>query len=447
MDLGASSGRVMSAELGPGGLTLTEVHRFANRPLRLRGTLHWNLPALYQEVLDGLHELTGTGLRGVGIDSWAVDYALLDGDGGLLGLPVHYRDDRTEGRLEELLARIPPDTLYARTGLQHLRINTLVQLLAEGPRLHRAAHLLLVPDLLTYWLTGELGAERTNASTTQLLDVTTGEWATDLLSAVDIPAGILPPLREPGTVAGTTDVLPDPLRVTRVASHDTASAVAAVPAETEHFAYISCGTWSLVGLELDAPVLTEASRAANFTNEQGLDGTTRYLRNVVGLWLLQECQRTWAADFPALLSAAADLPSPKVPLDVNDPVFLPPGDMPTRVQRWYAARDLPVPRTPPGLTRAILVGLAHAHHEAITEAIRLTGRSVEVVHLVGGGAANTLLCQLTADACGLPVVAGPVEATALGNALVQLRADRDLPLPALRELIRRSTDLVRYDPR
>ncbi|MCK2243769.1 MULTISPECIES: rhamnulokinase family protein [unclassified Crossiella] len=453
VDLGASSGRVMSVEVGSGGLTLTEVHRFANTPVTLAGTLHWDPIQLYQGVLHGLRELTADGnpVHSIGIDSWAVDYALLAPDGGLLGLPVHYRDHRTEGQLDRVLAKIPPDQLYAHTGLQLLRINTLFQLMSEvdGHRLPAADCLLLIPDLLTYWLTGDRAAERTNASTTQLLNVHSGQWLTGLMSELGIPPHIFPPLRDPGTPAGQLKPdlgFPNPIPVTRVASHDTASAIAAVPAQTPHFAYISCGTWALAGVELDHPVLTPASREANFTNERGLDGTIRYLRNNMGLWLLQECLRTWnaQADLTPLLTAAADLPTHTL-INPDDPIFLPPGDMPTRIRQWCATHDQPVPHARPQLVRCILDSLANAFHHTITEAAQLSGARVEVVHLVGGGAANGLLCQLTANACQLPVIAGPVEAAALGNALVQLRTDQTLP--ELRDLVRTSATLTHYPPR
>ena len=288
-DLGASSGRVIAASVGADTLELRECHRFPNRPVRTAGTLHWDILALYQGVLDGLR--AAGPVDGIGIDSWAVDYGLLDDAGALLGNPVHYRDGRTADAAANL-ERLGAEELYATTGLQFLPFNTIHQLAAE-PRLGTARRLLLIPDLLAYWLTGEQGAEVTNASTTQLLDVRTRTWATGLIEKVGADPALFPALREPGGIIGATE---DGTPVIAVGSHDTASAVVGVPAEHERFAYISCGTWSLVGVELDAPVLTEASREANFTNELGVDGTVRYLRNVMGLWLLQECVREWSAD-------------------------------------------------------------------------------------------------------------------------------------------------------
>lgn len=301
VDLGASSGRVMVGRVGPDRLELTEAHRFPNRPVRVPEGLRWDVLALYAGVLAGLR--TAGQVDSVGIDSWAVDYGLLDADGALLGNPVHYRDSRTDGVAEKVWATVPAEELYAATGLQHAPFNTLYQLTAAraSAQLHYAERLLLMPDLLTYWLTGEQGTELTNASTTQLIDPRTRDWAYDIASRLGIDLGLFAPLRQPGEPAGVLrdEVLQEtglsgPVPVTAVGSHDTASAVAAVAADGgERFAYICTGTWSLAGLELDAPVLTEESRAANFTNELGLDGTVRYLRNIMGLWLLQECVRAW----------------------------------------------------------------------------------------------------------------------------------------------------------
>lgn len=464
IDLGASSGRVMVAAAGPDTLTLHEAHRFPNRPVRTAGTLHWNILSLYTGILDGLRA-AGSGstpLTSIGIDGWAVDYGLLDADGALLGNPVHYRDTRTEGIAATAWTTVPPADLYATTGIQYAPFNTLYQLLAaqESAQLAAARHLLLIPDLLTYWLTGELGTELTNASTTQLMDPGTNNWSPKVAARLGIDLSLFPPLRRPGDPAGhlRPQVLDDtglasPTPLTTVASHDTASAVAAVPATTENFAYICTGTWSLAGLELTAPVRTEASRAANFTNELGIDGTVRYLRNIMGLWLLQECLRTWEAsagapDLEALLREAAHARALRSVVDAADPAFLPPGDMPHRIAQACEATGQPAPRTPAETTRCILDSLALAHRRAIEDAQRLADRTVDVVHIVGGGARNALLCQLTADACGLPVVAGPAEAAALGNVLVQARAhglmgdDRH----EMRALLARTQQLTHYEP-
>ncbi|MGW4442153.1 rhamnulokinase [Streptomyces sp. NPDC004682] len=461
VDLGASSGRVMVGRVGPGTLRLTEAHRFPNRPVRLPGALHWDVLALYAGVLDGLRAAGRlTPLTSVGIDSWAVDHGLLDADGALLGNPVHYRDTRTEGVAERVWATVPAAELYARTGIQYAPFNTLYQLLAarDRPQLTAARQALLIPDLLTYWLTGTRGTELTNASTTQLIDPNTRTWDGELARRLGIDLTLFAPLRHPGEPAGhllpavlAETGLTGPLPLTTVASHDTASAVAAVPARAgERFAYICTGTWSLAGLELDAPVLTEASRLANFTNELGLDATVRYLRNIMGLWLLQECLRAWdEPNLPQLLSDAADSEPLGSVVDASDPVFLAPGDMPDRIATACRATGHPVPRSRAATVRCVLDSLALAHRRAVRDAQRLADHPVDVVHLVGGGARNALLCQLTADACGLPVIAGPIEAAALGNVLVQARAHGDTgpSLTDLRALVADTQPLRRYEPR
>ncbi|MEN8654911.1 rhamnulokinase family protein [Streptomyces sp. 21So2-11] len=446
----------MTVRAGPDLLDLTEVHRFPNRPVRTGGTLRWDIPALYEGVIDGLR--AAGPVASVGIDSWAVDYGLLDAEGELLGNPVHYRDSRTEGVAQQVWETLPATELYAATGLQYAPFNTLYQLVAarETPELASAKRLLLIPDLLTYWLTGQSGTELTNASTTQLIDPRTGDWAYGVAAWLGIDLSLFAPLRRPGDPAGhllprvlAETGLTGPVPVTAVGSHDTASAVAAVPATTDRFAYICTGTWSLAGVELDAPVLTEASRTANFTNELGIDGTVRYLRNIMGLWLLQECLREWGGpdDLTALLREAAEAPPLRSVVDAGDASFLAPGRMPERIAEACRDAGAPAPRTRAETLRCILDSLALAHRRTIAEAARLADHPVDVVHIVGGGARNTLLCQLTADACGLPVVAGPAEAAALGNALVQARAhglfgDR----AAMRELVARTQLLTRYEP-
>ncbi|MBI4942526.1 MAG: rhamnulokinase [Actinobacteria bacterium] len=446
VDLGASSGRVMLARVGPAGdgVRLEEVHRFGNEPVTLwengSGALHWDVVRLFAEVLSGLRAAgerlrDGERVDSIGIDSWAVDYGLLDGSGALLGTPYCYRDERTARGVEAVHAVVPHADLYARNGLQFLPFNTLYQLAAEDPaRLAAARAMLLVPDLLGYWLTGAVRAEATNASTTGLLDVRTGEWDVALAERLGLPAAVLPPLVRPGETVGTllphvaeATGLPASTPVVAVGSHDTASAVVAVPATGENFAYVSSGTWSLVGVELAAPVLTDASRAANFTNEGGVDGRVRYLRNVMGLWVLSESLRTWdrqgsPTDLGRILTAAAEVPDGGPVVDVDDPSLLPPGEMPARLEKLCAATGQPFPGDRPAVVRCILDSLAAAYARAVDDAARLSGREVDVVHVVGGGSLNTLLCRLTARATGRPVLAGPVEATALGNALVQARA-------------------------
>jgi rhamnulokinase len=451
----------MLGRVGPDTLELKEVTRFRNGAVRLPDGLYWDVLGLYQDVLAGLRAAarqSGT-LTGLALDSWGVDYGLLDANGALRGNPHCYRDSRTDAVIEEVHRRVDPSRLYAVNGLQVLPINTVYQLAAE-PDLQHARRSLMIPDLLGYWLTGREIAEETNASTTGLLDARTGNWAGELVEALGLPAGLLPEVVAAGQVlAPVTDAVREELGtdhaplVTTVGSHDTASAVVGIPANSPRFGYVSCGTWGLVGVELDAPVLTDDSRRANFTNERGVDGTIRYLRNVMGLWLLSESLRTWNlhgldVDLDAVLAAAATLP-PGPRIDPDDPVFLPPGDMPARILRACREAGERVPQTPPEVVRCIFDSLAEAFAATIAQAEALSGQPVEVVHIVGGGSRNALLCQLTADAAGRPVVAGPVEATALGNLLVQARTHGMVEgdLAALRARIRATATLTRYPPR
>ncbi|MGW5383488.1 rhamnulokinase [Nocardia sp. NPDC003963] len=438
VDLGATSGRVMLADVGPGRIAMRQVARFANDPLPLwhggREALHWDLPGLYRHIGRGLAAAARLepDLLGAGIDSWAVDYGLLR-QGAPLGLPYHYRDTRSAAGVDAVHAVVERDELYRRNGLQFLPFTTIYQLAAEqlSGALESADEALLIPDLLGYWLTGARVTERTNASTTGLLALD-GGWDVELRNRLELP-GLFPDVVEPGTTLGpvlpgvaATFGLDRAFTLTTVASHDTASAVAAVPMAPEAAAYISCGTWGLVGVELPAPLVSAAGQAANFTNEAGLDGRTRYLRNVMGLWLLSESVRHWqrtdrTVDLARLLAAAADMPAPAAVFDVDDPVFLTPGDIPGRIADWYAARGLPVPDGPIPMVRAIVESLAAALAAGVRAAADLTGVPVRTVHLVGGGARNRLLCRLLAEHAGVPVLAGPVEATALGNILVQAR--------------------------
>ncbi|MCY7402729.1 MAG: rhamnulokinase [Nocardioides sp.] len=458
VDLGASSGRVMLGEVGADHLRLSAVARFANPPVRTPDGLHWDVLELHRQSLDGLRAAAAAaadGLASVGIDSWAVDYGLLR-DGRLLGQPFHYRDAGRGARGPRLVHdRVPVEELYTRTGLQFLPFNTVYQLAADdGTTL--ADRLLLVPDLLGHWLTGAEVTERTNASTTGLLSVTTGEWDDDLIARLGLPRALLADLVDPGTTIGT--LLPEVgeavgapgLPLVAVGSHDTASAVVGTPLDGAESAYISLGTWGLVGLELDTPVLTEAARAANFTHEGGVDQTIRFLTNVMGTWLLSETLRTWGrSDLGPLLGAAADITGPIPVFDVQDPRFVPPGDMPGRIRAWFAERGEAAPGDDASLVRSIVESLATAYADALRTAGELAGREIGKVHVVGGGSQNTLLCQAIANRTGLSVVAGPVEATALGNVLVQARAAGAISggLAEMRDLVRRIHDLRTYPPR
>ncbi|WP_406458314.1 rhamnulokinase [Streptomyces sp. NBC_00876] len=463
VDLGATSGRVITGRVGAATLELTEAHRFPNTPVRLPDGLRWDVLALYQGMLDGLRAAGRSGpVASIGVDTWAVDYGLLDADGALLGAPFHYRDGRNAGAQDLLPPGVGAQELYEVGGLQHLPFNTVFQLLAHRrtAQWEGARTLLLMPDLLVHWLTGSVGAEITNASTTGLFDARRGRWADDLIGRLGLERSLFPPLREPGDPAGTLlphvaefTGLPPATPVTTVASHDTASAVAAVPALERDFAYVSCGTWSLAGLELDAPVLSEQSRAANFTNERGVDGTVRYLRNIMGMWLLEECRREWRREGAApalagLLADAAAAPPFAAVIDPEDESFLAPGDMPARIDAYLLRTGQAAPRTPGGYVRCVLESLALAHRATLRRAAGLAGRAPTRIHLVGGGSRNELLCQWTADASGLPVTAGPAEATALGNILLQARA-RGLvgDLSGLRQLVARTQPLRHYEPR
>ena len=463
IDLGASSGRVVVGRVTDESLELEEVHRFPNGPVTSPEGLRWDAKALRTEILEGLRRAAASSdrLTSIGVDAWGVDYGLIDASGRLVHDPFHYRDERTARGVDRVHAIVPPDRLYARTGLAHLPFNTLYQLAAETDEAVSAAHrMALIPDLVGTWLTGRPAVERTNASTTGLLDATTATWAWDLIDAIRLPRRLFGELSGPGKRLGS--LLDNVVEMTglhaktpvvHVGSHDTASAVVGVPASGDRFAYISCGTWGLVGVELDGPVVTDAGRAANFTNERGVDGTVRFLHNVMGLWLLQESMRTWAeagnpADLDRLLAGASALPAGGPTVDPNDPAFLPPGDMPARIGVALRRSGQPVPSTREALVRCILDSLAAAFAAAVHDAARLSGTQIDTVHLVGGGARNELLCRLTADACDLPVVAGPVEATALGNILVQARAAGWIvgDLDSLRERIRDAQPLRRYEP-
>jgi rhamnulokinase len=462
VDLGASSGRVYAVDIEDSGFSLQEVGRFPNGAVEVGGVLYWDVLRLYQGILDGLR-VAGREwpVASIGIDSWAVDYGLLDPHGRLIGNPVSHRDPRSAAVAAELIETIGADELYGRTGVALHAFNTIFQLVTDirDERLSGVGRALLIPDLLSYFLTGVEGTEETNASTTGLYEPS-GQWDEELIGRVGIPRHLLAPIRAAGSPAGT--VLPaitaelgisGPVAVTAVASHDTASAVAAVPAFDANFAYISCGTWSLVGLELDKVVVSAASRQAGFTNEAGIGGTVRFLRNVMGLWLHQQSVKTWerrgmTIGLGHLADEAARIRPLSYVIDPDDPRFLPPGDMPARIAAACTEDGQPVPTTPAEVTRCILDSLALAYRRSIRQAQELTGQRVDVVHIVGGGVNNRLLCQLTADACELPVVAGPVEAAAIGNGLVQAGAIGVID-PSRWEIRRRvaaQTELTSYLP-
>lgn len=466
IDLGASSGRVILGRWDGERFDLQELHRFVNQPIKQHGSLYWNVGQLWDEIKAGLRAyatLQKSDLSGIGIDSWAVDYALLDEAGQLLGNPHHYRDQRTAGVPEQLDQIISAQRLYDITGIQRLPINTLYQLvsmqLSHDPQLGEATSFLMIPDLFHYWMTGQKVAEYTNATTTQFFNARERRWSTELLQELQLPTNILPPVVRPGTLLG--NLLPivrlevglrheAPVIVT--ATHDTASAVAAIPGLDQRSAYISSGTWSLVGVELDEPVLSAQARQLNFTNEGGVNGTIRFLKNVAGLWLLQECQRQWQQEGQNLswpeLVALAERAQPLVSLvDPDAPDFLNPGDMPAALRAYCRRTSQPEPETIGALVRCCLESLALKYRWVIQALEQLTGRQIDTIRVVGGGSQNALLCQLSADACGRRIVAGPVEATALGNILVQAVTCGLLPgIAAGREAIARSVEQRVYEP-
>jgi rhamnulokinase len=436
VDLGAESGRVMLARFDGRRLSLEEAHRFPNRPVTLHGHRFWNILGLWDEILTGLRkarQVAGT-LDSIGVDTWAVDYGLVDAGGFLLGQPYHYRDHRTDGVMEQIFARVPRDALYQRTGIQFLPFNTLFQLYAhERMRPGELAHahrLLMIPDLLHNWLCGSLVTERTNATTTQCWDPIAGVWVTDMLDQLAIPTSMLPPMVEAGTPLG--EVLPEwrselgPARVVAPATHDTGSAVAATPTQLAGgWGYISSGTWSLVGVELQHPVITTEALAANCTNEGGVYGTTRFLKNVMGLWLLQECQRRWAraghiTDYDTLLADVDGIPPFVALIDPDDPRFLAPEDMPAVINAHLLEHGQAPLSAPAAFARCIMESLVLRYREVFHHISRLTGAIINGVHVLGGGSRNTRLNQWLADALDVPVIAGPYEATAHGNALMQL---------------------------
>jgi rhamnulokinase len=446
VDLGAESGRVVAGRVAGGRVQLDEVHRFANRPVRLPDGVRWNLLDLYSEALDGLARAGD--LRGIGVCSWGVDYALLDGSDRMLGLPFHYRDRRTDGMVARAHARVSRDELYATCGIQTMPINTVFQLLAdEGtPAFAAAERIALVPDLFNLWLTGELANEVTNASTTGLLDARSGSWTRELIARLGLPeAPFAPDPVEPGRVLGGHDGVP----VHLVASHDTASAFVAAPLRSEHAAILSSGTWSLLGLELPEPVLDARARAFNLTNERGIDGTIRLLRNVMGLWLVQECRRAWGdAGYDDLHRLAAEAEPDVALFDPDADAFLAPDDMPAAIIAACRGGDQTPPESRGEIVRAALVSLACKYRLVLERLKRVTGREVDVVHVIGGGARNELLCALTADVLGVPVLAGPVEATALGNVLVQARSAGEVgSLAEMRALAAASAEPTVYEPR
>ncbi|MGL3149370.1 rhamnulokinase [Microbacterium sp. A82] len=462
LDFGATSGRVIVGTLTDGHVQMREVGRFANTPVIVSGRMHWDTLSLWNGAMTHLREAVREtpGLLSVATDSWGVDYGLFR-RGRMLGNPVHYRDERTLSQVDRVHSRMSEAQIYARAGIQILPINTIYQLAAdaEDGLLDVADTALLTPDLFSFWLSGERVAERTIASTTSLMSARTGEWDGSLLDTVGIDRALLPPIVASGTRLGqvTTEVaegLGASLDVVTVAAHDTASAVVAIPMSEDGAAFVSCGTWGLVGVERVEPVLTEQARIAGFTNESGTDGRHLIMRNGMGLWMLSESMRLWerergSIDLGALIAAAEAVELEVSVVDVDDAVFQTPGDMPARIATWCAERGLRVPQGMAEIARCIIESLAQAFADAAAEAAELTGQRLTQINMVGGGSRNALLCRRTAERADVPVLAGPDEATALGSILVQARSmgELDGTLEDLRVVATRTVSPKRYAPR
>ena len=461
VDLGASSGRVMLAQFEAGRLSLQEAHRFPNGPVRVRDHLHWDVLRLFTEIKTGLGKAGQMApLSSLGLDTWGVDFALLDRDHQLVGNPFHYRDPHTDGVLERVFPRLDRGEIFRRTGLQFMQFNSLFQFYAMrgSPALETARTFLMIPDLFNFWLTGERVNEYSCATTTQFYNPHTQGYDCDLLAMLDLPTDIYPQIVPSGTSLGpllpsvSAEVgLPQAV-VIAPACHDTGSAVAAAPIRSPRAAYISSGTWSLVGVEVDQPVITPQSLAYNFTNEGGVYGSIRLLKNVAGMWLAQECRRIWASQGqPATWEELIHLAEGAAPfgplLDPDHPDFLNPADMPAAIRAYWSQTGQPTPEGPAAMFRSIFESLALKYRWVLTCLEKMLGYSIEVIHVIGGGSQNRLLCQLTADACGVEVIAGPVEATAIGNALVQAISLGYLPsLAEGRELVARSFPMKVYFP-
>lgn len=466
VDMGAESSRVILGTLRENRLEIEELHRFTTRNTEVLGTRYWDALYLFAEIKAGLRTCVdrhGPRIDGIGVDTWGVDFGLLGRDGGLTGNPVHYRDHRTDGIAERLGDVMPHAEIYGCTGIQFMPFNTLNQLWAVQQRspalLQQAGTLLFMPDLMHHFLCGSRVAEYTIASTSQLVDVRERTWSTRLLDAFGIPRDILPAIVTPGTRLGAIEAgvasetgLDAATPVIAPCGHDTAAAVAAIPAEGDDWAFLSSGTWSLMGMELRESIATEEARALNFTNEGGIGGTIRFLKNIMGLWVLQGCRAAWArrgesyeyADLAVRAEGAAPFATV---IDVDDPVFYNPPDMLDAVAHHCRATGQPVPDTVGATVRAVLEGLALRYATTLEHLEQVTGRTVTRLHAVGGGIQNILLCRMTADAIGRPVIAGPVEGTAMGNIITQMLGTGALTdLAAARRLVAHSTPVTVYEP-
>lgn len=468
IDLGAESGRVLAGILEDKQIRLDEVYRFSNGPVPVAGTRRWNVIGLWSSILKGLSlaaQKYGDRIISVGVDTWGVDYALLSNQQELLGQPYHYRDPRTEGMLNLATSRVPQQEIFDATGLQFMEINTLYQLLAmqqtDPELLKQAETFLLMPDFFHWLLSGSQVVEFTNATTTQCLNPKTGDWAVDLLRQLEIPTGMFPKVVLPGTKLGTLrdEVMQQTglgkIDVVAPATHDTASAVAAIPTSrtgNPDWAYISSGTWSLMGVEVNSAVLGKRAFELNFTNEGGIDGTYRLLKNIMGLWLVQECRRAYerrgkTLDYSELAEAAASAAPFRSLIDPDDARFLSPDDMLEAIEGYCEETSQPVPETEGQFIRCALESLALKYRKVLGWLEELTATPIQLIHIVGGGTKNELLNQFTANSCQVPVITGPVEATGFGNVLVQARAAGSVSsLAEIREIVRNSTETQRYEP-
>lgn len=452
IDLGAESGRVLRVGFDGRRFDFEELHRFPNVPVMAGGTLYWDVLRLWHEITSGI-DAAGPQIAGLGIDTWGCDFALLDRDGALLGNPVHYRDARIEGLDDYVFERVPRRTVFERTGIQFLPLNTLYQLAslarADSPQLACAETFLPFPNLFNYWLTGDKSAEFTHVSTTQVYDPRKHDWDYATLEAIGVPTHMFGEVVQPGARLGEYRGIP----VFVPASHDTGSAVVGVPATGSDFAYLSSGTWSLLGTEVQEPVINDAAFAANVTNEGGVGGTFRLLFNVTGLWLAQQCRAFWAAQgralgYDRLVAEARPAPPFRSLINPDDARFLPPGDMPARIRDYCRESGQPLPERVGDYMRCIYESLALKYRQTLERLHTVSGRPVDRLHIIGGGSQNALLNQMTADATGLPVIAGPVEATALGNAIVQFIALGELKdVAEARAILADTPGTVAYEPR
>ena len=453
VDLGGESGRVMEVDYDGKDLSLNELYRFPNIPALVNGTLYWDILRLWNEIITGIDKGKLLNPSSLGVDTWGVDFVLLDEHDNLLDNPVHHRDNRTNGMMEKVFLKVPREEIFFQTGIQFMSINTLYQIMSlvekQSSVLSVAKTFLAPPDLFNFWLTGTKVCEFTSATTTQMYNPLTKDWAWPLIRKLEIPDKIFPEVVHPGTTIGQYKKMD----VIAVAAHDTGSAVAAVPAKSNDFAYISSGTWSLVGLEINEPLINEDALKANVTNEGGVYGTFRLLKNVIGLWILQQCRKTWETQgknlsYTELMKMSAKEKPLRSLIIPNDPDFLYPGNHPRKIQDFCRKTSQPVPETPGAIARCILESLSLAYCDVIKNLVEISGRKVGVIHIVGGGSKNRLLNQFAANATGLPVIAGPAEATVIGNAMVQLITLGELDnLKDARQIIANMPELKHYEPK